>query len=164
MIKKGDLSILDILMLIGLVLVGLVIVLSSGIIKKDCGIDEICFKQAMKACKTAEFITYKNNNVYSYEVKPSFDKNCRIKITLERSAAGSSLEFDKLVEDKSMTCKIPRKEIDGTSLDDFSGIIDHCSGPLKEGLYELIIQRMYSTIVQELSQVESTKTQVLKEF
>ena len=164
MLYKRGFSIVDGLMIAGLILVAFIIINSSGIIKKDCGIDEVCFKQAMKECKSASLLAYKNNNVYSYKVLPSFGKQCKIEITLQRSAAGSSLQFDKLVEHKSMECKLPRDNINEDILDDFSGIINYCSGPLKEGLYELIIQRMYTLIIKELSNVQDTKKEVLKQF
>ena len=155
----------DTFMIIGIVVVAFIVIYSSGLIKKNCDSDVTCFKQALNECKSAKLVTEKNNNVYSYIIAPSFSKDCVISIKLEKATAGSSSDFRRLVEGKSMKCSIPKDKINDKFLDDFSGVIDTCTGPLKEGLYELIIQRMYTLVVKEIAGVlEQTKTSVLKGY
>lgn len=155
----------DTFMIIGIVVVAFIVIYSSGIIKKNCESDVTCFKEALNECKTAKLIMQKNNNVYSYVIEPSFRKDCVVSIKLEKAAAGSAPEFRSLVEGKSMKCSIPKDQITDKFLDDFSVVIDSCTGQLKEGLYELIIQRMYTLVVKELSGVlEQTKSSVYKQF
>ncbi len=155
----------DTFMIIGILVVAFIVVYSSGIIKKNCEDDVTCFKEALNECKTAKLISQKNNNVYSYVIEPSFRDECRVLIRLERAAPGSAPEFKRLVEHKEMECRIPKDKITSEFLDDFSTVIDNCSGDLKEGLYELIIERMYTLVVKELTGVvESAKASVYKQF
>lgn len=161
--KMGNAA--DTFMIIGIIAVAFIVIYSSGIIKKNCEQDVSCFKEALDGCKTAKLVTQKNNNVYSYVIEPSFRKDCVVSIKLEKAAAGSSSEFRKLVEGKSMKCSIPKDSVNATFLDDFSSVVGSCTGQLKEGLYELIIQRMYTLVVQELSGVlEQTRASVYRQF
>ncbi len=138
-------------MFLGFIIIAVVILYPSGIIKKDCARDKICFKQQLNDCKTAKLITIKNDNVYSYTIGSSFGSTCSMTITMERIALGSDPQFRRLLEGKSMRCDIPRTDTNTIDPDNFNSFIDYCSGPFKEGLYELVIQRMYTVVVKELS-------------
>lgn len=153
----------DSLMVIGLIIVAGLIIYSSGIIKKDCGKDKDCFVDKLKDCKTAKVYLLKNDNVYSYTIGASYTTICNIYVKMERIALGADPEFERLLEGKEMQCKVPRDKLYTFKVDDFNSFINYCNGPLKEGLYELIIQRMYTLVVKELSGVLQKAKGVLNE-
>ena len=62
-----------------------------------------------------------------------------------------------------MSCKIPKKELAATNFDNFDNLLSYCHGPLKEGLYEVIIQRMYSLVVSQLGDIVKEAQKVLRE-
>src|SRR3989344_639931 len=107
--KRGFLS-NDKLMILGLIIIAVVVVYTSGIIKKDCGRDKLCFKMQLNDCKTAKLITIKNDNVYSYTIDSSFSSTCSVNIKMERIALGSDPQFRRLLEGRSMRCDIPRNQ------------------------------------------------------
>ncbi|MDO8628257.1 MAG: hypothetical protein Q7R56_00710 [Nanoarchaeota archaeon] len=137
-------------MLAAIIVVVALVIYTSGIIKKDCGRDKLCFRENLEPCKTAKLITIKNDNVYSYTIQSSFGNTCTMEVKMERIALGADPQFERLLEHKSMLCNLPREQLETTDPDDFNSFIDTCSGPLKEGLYELVIQRMYTVVVKEL--------------
>lgn len=152
----------DTLMIIGLLFVAALIIYSSGVIKKDCGRDKVCFREHLVECKTAKLITIKNDNVYSYTIGSSFGSGCDMYVRMERIALGADPQFERLLEGKEMVCSMPRQQIPEIDVDNFNTFIDYCRGELKEGLYELIIQRMYTLVVKELgSIVEEARRAVL---
>ena len=51
-----------------------------------------------------------------------------------------------------MECNVPFEITEITNTND---IIDYCSGPLKESIYELIIKKMYGVIAQNLGSIIS---------
>ncbi|MDO8555818.1 MAG: hypothetical protein Q7R96_01435 [Nanoarchaeota archaeon] len=141
----------DKLMILGLLIIAALVVYTSGFIKKDCGRDKLCFKAQLQDCKTAKLITIKNDNVYSYTIDSSFGNTCTFNVKMERIALGSDPAFRERLEGRSMQCNIPRTETSTIDPDNFNSFIDYCSGEFKEGLYELVIQRMYTLVVKELS-------------
>ena len=153
----------DTFMVIGLILVAGLVIYSSGIIKKDCGKDKDCFLEKLQDCKTAKVFLLKNDNVYSYTIQASYTTICNVDVKMERIALGADPEFERLLEGRTMYCKVPRDKLYTFKIDDFNSFINYCTGPLKEGLYELIIQRMYTLVVKELSGVLEKARGVLNE-
>lgn len=125
----------------------------TGIIRKDCGEDKDCFNSALDKCISARLVTVKNNNVYSYGSRFSFTSNCHVDIKLERLPVGADLELRRLLEGKSMDCKIPKTKLHNADMDRIDDLMSYCHGELKEGLYELIIQRSYGLIISNLGDV-----------
>lgn len=113
----------------------------------DCKNDQACFKSALQSCKRAKLITIEQGNTYSYIIKGSKSKSCIIDIKLEKLYS-SSYDLVTLLEGKSMRCVI----LKDVSLfkEGIEGTINYCSGPLKEAMYEIIIQRLYNLIAQDL--------------
>ncbi|MEK6904072.1 MAG: hypothetical protein AABW87_00595 [Nanoarchaeota archaeon] len=154
----------DTFMIIGLIFVAALVIYTSGVIKKDCGRDKVCFKEHFMECKTAKLISIKNDNVYSYTIGSSFGSDCNMYVRMERIALGSDPQFEKMLEGREMTCSIPRQQIREVDVDNLNSFIDYCQGELKEGLYELIIQRMYTLVVKELgSIIEQARKAVLSQ-
>ena len=135
----------------------------SGYFRKDCSQDQSCFQKAVEKCKPAQATVVRNNNVYLYWVGWQLGKTCEIKIQALRIDAGAPPEFKNL-EGKKMSCKIPKTELEKTNIDNFDNLLAYCHGPLKEGLYEVIIQRMYSLVVSQLGDIVKEALKVLKEI
>lgn len=151
--------------LIVIVLIGAVFY--SGILKKNCNEDKECFDKTLEKCKASKLLTIRNNNVYSYEIgynfyKP-FSKNCEMKVKIERVGAGVEIETRNLIEGKSMKCSIPKDKLKDINLGEMDDLLNYCSGKLKEGLYEIIIKKMYSLILGQMSGIINEMERVLKE-
>ena len=61
-----------------------------------------------------------------------------------------------------MTCKIPKKQLPNTNLIEMNNIMEYCSGPLKESLYELIIKRMYELVIINLAEIAEQAESLMK--
>jgi len=133
-----------------------------GIFQKPC-LDESCFKDALSNCNSAQYVKQKNNNLYVYTIFNSIDKECSIDIKLERLAPGSDPDLVRLLEGKSMSCKIPKTLLAETNLDDLDNILQYCTGELKEGILELIIQKMYTLIIENLDEIVQQSKEFLTE-
>lgn len=125
----------------------------------NCKSDQTCFNSALESCKRAKLTTLEQGNTYLYVIKGSKQGNCVIDIKLEKLYS-SSYDLIALFEGKSMRCVIPKevslfeKGVEGT--------INYCSGPLKEAMYEIIIQRLYNLIAQDLGGAVVELENVLK--
>lgn len=132
----------------------------TGIIKSDCGTDKSCFDNALMKCRSSQVVIIRDNNVYLYEAWPGVGQGCYVKITLKRIEAGASEEFKDL-EGKSMRCKLSKEQVESTNLDQFDNLIKYCHGELKEGVYEIIINRMYTNLISNLGDVVNKAQEVL---
>jgi len=126
--------------------------------KKSCK-DEECFNEAMYKCKPATYYGYRNNNLYYYKISRSIG-TCRLNIKVNRMAIGTDLDLVRLLEGKRMKCNIP-KNID-INLNEMENILNYCSGELKEGLLQLMVERLYALVVRDLSGVVEQAEKLLK--
>ena len=136
------------------IIVIVVLILISGFLmlyKKDCKTKE-CFDNTILKCQRSEFTSSKNNNIYTYKIDWSFGKECLLNIKLLKLAEGVDIETIKLLEGKEMSCKIPKNEIN--TIDKIPNLLDYCTGPLKEATYSLIIKRMYSLVLKQLTPIK----------
>ena len=62
-----------------------------------------------------------------------------------------------------MSCKIPKTLLAETNLDDLDNILQYCTGELKEGILELIIQKMYTLIIDNLDEIVQQSKEFLTE-
>lgn len=139
-----------------IVLVICLLVLSlfyTGVIKKKCGRDKDCFNKALKSCSAATYLSIRNNNAYIHSIKGKSGDKCILVIKMEHMAAGTDLELIELLEGKSMVCRIPKDTLDVEDLEDIEDLVHYCTGPLKEGMYELIIEKLYGLIIQNMGDV-----------
>jgi len=134
----------------------------TGYFRKDCGQDKNCFQGYAQDCKPAQVAVLRNNNAYLYWVGNQLGKSCEINIKALRIDAGAPPEF-KALEGKEMSCDIPKTELQKMDIDSFDNLLTYCHGPLKEGLYEVIIQRMYSLVISQLGDIIKEAQKVLKE-
>ena len=78
---------------------------------------------------------------------------CKIQINLERTSVGTEFENKILLEGKSMECFIPKSRLFEVNFNEIENLLGYCSGPLKEGIYEIMIKKMYGVIISNLGDI-----------
>jgi len=119
--------------------------------EKDCRTDMSCFNDAMELCVPANVISEEEGNIFEYKIRGKEERSCLTTITINQVNSASGQEVIDLFEGKSMTCLVPK----GTRVGETNDVLDYCSGPLKESMYELIIQKMYTVVIQNLGETIS---------
>lgn len=159
--SKKRLQLMTRLALVGGVFLGLFLLgYYTGFLRENCGSDVPCFTERARECRPTDVIVVQANNAYGYSVRSSIG-DCSVHVILERVEAGAPAEFQAL-EGKRMICAIPKKELDGFSLDQFDAYMPYCHGLLKEGLYEIVLKRVYSNLLGHLSGVVQEAERVLR--
>ena len=124
----------------------------SDVIKKNCATIE-CFNEQAVRCKATKFTGVVDNNIFKYTIKGSTGNSCKIEIELDRMGVGTPIELIDLFEGKSMECKIPIDKIKEIHINKMENVINYCTGPLKESIYELIIKKLYGLVVQNIGEI-----------
>ncbi len=117
---------------------------------KNCKQNKACFDKRLVDCKKTKFINIDNNNIYDYTIKGKSKDKCVVDIYLRRMALGTDVEIVQLLEGKSMKCRLPADKVKSLKLEEMENLVNFCTGPLKEGILELALDRMYGLIVQNL--------------
>ncbi len=125
--------------------------------QKTCN-DEKCFDDMAKKCKSAVYISEKNENVFVYRIKHRYGDYCELNVKVEKI---NDVELKNLFLNKEMRCLIPKEKFSMEFLS-LSNSLDYCSGPLKEAMYELIIQRMYDLSVKQIGDVVVEVEELIK--
>ncbi len=120
-----------------------------------------CFEKSADKCFPTRIYKISNGNIFYYRIRPSLGKVCKLEIKIKELSIDSPIELKNLFEGKSMHCKIP-KEIFSSEFIELGKSMDYCTGPLKEAMYELMIQRMYDLSVKQMSGVVSEMEKALK--
>jgi len=126
---------------------------SKSVTKKNCGQDINCFDKMFVSCDKAKLTSIYDNNVYEYVIRGSKGSNCVLYVKLRRVGIGSSVETVDMFQGKDMTCYIPKDQLKEISFKEIDDLINYCSGGLKEAVYELIINRMYSLIIANMGEI-----------
>ena len=129
------------------------------IYKKNCK-DEECFNEALYQCTPAKYFGYRNNNLYLYKISRSLFRDCNLKVEVERMAIGSDPDLIRLLEKKQMKCKIPKDM--KLTLDKMENLLTYCNGELKEGLYQLMLERLYALVVRDMKGIIDEAEKALK--
>ena len=112
--------------------------------EKDCEYDSICFEKAFEFCDKAKYLNEEEGNLFQYNIVGKKGSDCEVEVTILEVSSEADQDTKDLFSGKSMTCYIPENQaftVDTLTL---------CTGPLKESMYELIIQKMYSILAQNL--------------
>jgi len=123
-----------------------------GLVKKTCTTEE-CFQQSLQKCDMSAYAKVQNFNYYVYTIEGKSKNMCKLNINLAKMAAGSPPEKIDIFEGKDMNCMIPMEEISTASTEEINSIIKYCTGPLKEAMYEQIIQKLYTIVVGNLGEI-----------
>jgi len=75
-------------------------------------------------------------------------------------AIGSEPSLVRLLEGNSMKCKIPDDVT--ITLDEMENLLDYCHGSLKEGLYQIMLERLYALVVRDMSGIIDKAQEILK--
>jgi hypothetical protein len=131
-----------------LLLAVFVVVLVSGVVwlvffdYDYCKIDD-CFYDAMEGCERVQYISGGGDMVYRYFIMGKDDGYCKIRVKLLQ--ANLNEKESEVVEGREMVCRVPLG-VRAAPEDDMR----LCSGALREGLQELIIQRMHDYLIENL--------------
>lgn len=125
----------------------------SNLLKKNCESDSACFDSALSKCSGATYTLFSEGNVYLYESFGSFGEMCKVEVTMMKAIEGTDLLMRTNLEGKSMICKLPRSRMQNEKLSEMDDFADFCSGPLKEAMYEIIVQRMYALVIANLGEI-----------
>jgi hypothetical protein len=147
--KKGFIILL--IVVIAVVVAG---VLTWLLWEKNCMNDSLCFDKAFSKCARARYDYVKGGNLYEYKTKGVPIGECVMEVELVRMAAGSDAVLVERFEGKKMKCRIPESVFRGRGFSQVDNVMDYCSGELKEEVYELIIERMYSYLISNLDVLE----------
>ncbi len=146
------------------IIIVIVLILASlfyffGIIKPKCSTDQ-CFNENLQKCSPVKYTRLQNNNLYKYTISRSLGNKCKLTVENKKMAIGTDLDTKNLLEGKSMKCKIPKSKLSEIELDNMKDLLNYCTGPLKEGMYELLLKRMYALVVSQMSGIvkEAEKT------
>jgi len=77
----------------------------------------------------------------------------KINIKLTKMGVGNPEEMVRALEGKEMTCNIPMTKAREVSFDKMPDILNYCTGPLKEAVYEQVISNMYALIIKNLGPI-----------
>jgi len=154
--NKKQISFLGILLKVIPVILVLIIVFMIIMLphKTNCEYDLNCFNELASECRPSKVNMIQEENTFEYAIEGIENDNCILTITIVEVSENSPVETVALLEGKSMTCSVPI-ETDLSSIQQSSDILSYCTGPLKESMYELIIQKMYGVIAQNLGSVIS---------
>ena len=128
--------------------ISIAILILSGIFyffvfSKDCTSEE-CFIKSLQKCQRASYKSISESSSWQYKITSPFGfsgGSCSVKVkNLYISEKGS-----ESIKGKSMSCKIPI-ESSGNFIQIHSRL-EFCSGPLKENLQALLIDKLYKYII-----------------
>jgi len=118
----------------------------------DCNSRD-CFTKAMFDCKKSNFESTVKNVTWQYSVKGTSDDSCVVSVRASNVQMEADIA-DKL-EGQSMNCYIPNN-VAGSFMPEAK--LEYCHGILKEGLQDLIIEKMHLYIMQNLGQFNVNST------
>jgi len=102
---------------------------------------ENCFSEELVKCNHANFIVNSNETSLLYEIKNADSKNCNVNVKLLLVKSGST-GLTPLVG-REMLCSLPLGVYEKPEKN-----LEACSGYLKEGIQEIMIDRMHAKIME----------------
>jgi hypothetical protein len=118
-----------------------------------CG-DEDCFSSALVKCDKGIYLKETAETITEYKISGEKQGFCEIEVELIQIKQGSA-ELISL-EGEGMVCLSPL----GTYLKPEENLKE-CHGLLKEGIQEIMIQRMHSELIENIGQIGEEITKVL---
>ena len=143
--KKRDVDVLLTIMVIVLA-----IFLFFLAYEKNCISDEVCFSEAAKTCRSTKLTLEKDNQIFTYHLQGSKNQSCIVEV--KAISIQGTQETISDFQGKEMICIIPKSNLTAHKISDLN-IISYCTGPLKEAMYELIIEKLYGSVAQNLGHI-----------
>ncbi len=132
---------------------------------KDCKSDEACFSKYSVECKQAKLVGVSQNNFFLYEIKgkevQAGEKRCIVKVTLLKLEETANQNLKNALEGKGMLCHIPQYLLFQKHLDQIENLNDYCTGPLKEVLLEISLEKLYNIVVKNIGPVALEFSKIL---
>ncbi len=113
----------------------------------DCGEDKSCYNRHLENCKKTKLTVMDEGSTFIYQITGKASNQCKTRVTLVDMPIETDPNTATLFEGKSMDCKVDKGSTFNTE------ILPYCTGPLKESIYELTIQKMYNILAQSLSDI-----------
>ncbi len=114
--------------------------------------NEYCFLNSLKNCEKTKYTVNKEGNIWEYKILNSFSFSRNVcNVNVKNIQIASEDVVVKRLEGKEMICKIP-KDYAGS----YIGVhqkLEFCSGELKEDLQDIIINKMYKNIIQNIGEI-----------
>ena len=107
--------------------------------------DRECFNANLVPCIKTKYLGG-DSMIYEYIILGKNKNLCEVQVTLVQGELSN--QDSKALEGKTMVCNLPL----GVVMNPESSI-ENCHGPLKEGLQDLIIQKLHTYIVQNLGRI-----------
>jgi hypothetical protein len=104
-----------------------------------------CFDSNLKECIRTKYVGG-SSMIYEYLITGKENDLCNVKVTLLQGELNNQNSIR--LEGKEMVCSLPFGVVMNPESD-----MGNCQGPLKEGLQDLIIQKLHSYLVQNLGRI-----------
>jgi len=144
-VYKRNVEILKFIIVLLVFLSILIIIYYFFLYTKTCQ-DQECFTESLVRCKRARWTNDAEEATWLYTINGKSGKNCGIEVKLLVIKKGK-IDIGK-TEGKSMTCYLPLSIASSPEQD-----LGKCTGPLKEDLQDLIINRMHSYVLENLGEI-----------
>jgi len=107
-----------------------------------------CFYSAMESCKRVSWIREDNQASWAYKIIGNKAGDaCSVEVRLLKMKQGSI--SNEGLQDKKMVCEVLKSNLKFPESDIFK-----CSGPLKEEMQNILIQRMHNYLLENLGEIE----------
>jgi len=116
--------------------------------------DDICFSESLVKCKRTIYIKDNTETITQYSVEGKKSGDCSVNVKILQIKQGA-LELVK-IEGGEMDCLMP---LGAYALPEDN--IQNCHGTLKEGIQEIMIQRMHSQLIENIGEIGEEVTKVL---
>ncbi len=133
-----------------IIIVGIIALFATLFYSPRCS-DVKCWDERLKACSRATYINEPIDVTWKYSILGNRGENCEVKVQLIEIKRG--LKETEPLKGKEMTCLLPL----GFRVNPESDI-NKCTGPLKEEMQDLIIQRLHGYILENIGQLSQNIT------
>lgn len=120
---------------------------------KNCKSSLECFEGYAQKCRRAQIGIYNEGNLFKYEIKGGSGDNCILNVELVKLKEGSNSELVELLQGRDMLCSVPKDVFSEKTVMEIKELSNYCSGPLKEAMLQLTIERLYSVIISNLGNI-----------
>ena len=108
--------------------------------------DRDCYQSALARCRKVFYVREDASAVWFYKIKGKSATGCKVEVALLNLKQGD-IELETL-QGKTMTCDVYRTDQEFPEKN-----FARCSGPLREEMQEVIIQRMHNYLIQNIGQI-----------
>ena len=131
------------ILLLGILVIALVILIFSTY-TKDCGEDKACFDDTFSRCVNSQYTHYEDGNRYLYEIKGSKIDYCIMTVYMDEMGMDVDDNVKNRLEGKGMVCEVD----ESTDIYNTKELSVSCTGPLKEALLQMTVERLYGFVVK----------------